>query len=111
MCVLQPLLGAVYNLNNNTFKRLVMQDSAFCSAPIMLADGNATIIGGDDSYGVEPDGYFDGRYLVRKFAPGAAGTLTVVAQMHQPRWYPSLTTLSDARVLITSGVSLPGGWG
>ncbi|KAK9795598.1 hypothetical protein WJX73_005422 [Symbiochloris irregularis] len=105
----RPLLGAVYNLNNNTFKRLSMQDSAFCSAPIMLWDGNATIIGGDDSYDQPNDGYGDGRYNVRKFAPGASGTLTVVAQMHTARWYPSVLTLSDGRILIVSGVTLPGG--
>ncbi|KAK9795594.1 hypothetical protein WJX73_004039 [Symbiochloris irregularis] len=104
----RPLLGSIYNLNNNTFRRLSMQDSAFCSAPIMLWDGNVTIYGGDNSYDQPNDGYQNGMYNIRKYVPGAVGQLSVVAQLHEPRWYPAVVTMHDGRVLIIGGVTVPG---
>lgn len=124
----QPLLAVVYNLNNNTYRQFALKDSAFCGAHIMLANGKVAVVGGDNAYANLDENFGDGRFAVRIFTPGSAAQndITVVANMdgtggnypcNNPspcddnaggRWYPSLTTLPDAQVLITSGVVVGG---
>ena len=117
---MQPLLGAVYNLNNNSYRQLAMFDGAFCGAHLMLYTGQVAVIGGSQEYANPVNDFYDGRFNIRIFAPGPNPTYTKVNTMvagpnypNNPRkvdsisggrWYPSVLTMPDGRVMITSGV-------
>jgi galactose oxidase-like protein len=69
----------------------------FCADQKLLYDGTVLIAGGaqwrDDVYGNEETRIFDPE--TDSFRP--------VQPMHEARWYPTLVTLGDGRVLATSG--------
>ena len=79
----------------------------FCADLKQLYDGTVLIAGGSEwrgNYLQDPttfDGYGDDE--ARVFDPDT-DTFTPVDQMSEPRWYPSMVTLADGRVLITSGL-------
>jgi hypothetical protein len=71
----------------------------FCAGHAQLSDGTLITAGGDDigQWGI-PDS--------RTFAPGSPGfpgTWTPRPLMQQSRFYPTVTTLRDGRVLVTGG--------
>ena len=59
VCVLQPNIAAVYNLNTNTYVYLPMTDSPFCGAHLQLIDDRILVVGGDN-IGLTPT-FTDGR--------------------------------------------------
>jgi galactose oxidase-like protein len=69
----------------------------FCADQKLLYDGTVLIAGGaqwrDDVYGNEETRIFD----------PDTDTFRRVQPMHEARWYPTLVTLADGRVLATSG--------
>src|SRR5262245_8230672 len=73
----------------NGFSNLV------CVGQSFLADGRAFLAGGHIAPGV---GLTDGNI----FDP-ISRTWTATAPMSFPRWYPTVTTLGDGRMLVTSG--------
>lgn len=69
----------------------------FCAGQAVLADGRPLIVGGtatDGGLGVDDITAFDWQ----------KETWQVLAPMQFPRWYATGTTLSDGKVLVTSGV-------
>lgn len=70
----------------------------FCADQELLHDGTLLIAGGSEW---TDDGYGDDE--ARVFDP-ATNTFRSVGQMAEPRWYPSLVTLPDGRVMVTSGL-------
>lgn len=77
----------------------------FCSDQKLLYTGDVLVAGGsrwdvpDDTRFPEPRGVT----TTRVFDAATDGFRTV-AEMQEPRWYPSLVTLADGRVLVASGV-------
>lgn len=77
----------------------------FCSDQKLLYNGRVLVAGGsrwdvpDDTRFPEPRGVS----ATRVFDP-ASDSFRSVADMREPRWYPSLVTLTDGRVLVASGV-------
>ncbi|HEX5812915.1 MAG TPA: hypothetical protein VFY38_12470, partial [Pseudonocardia sp.] len=71
----------------------------FCGGDAFLADGRLLSAGGTLDY--DP---FKGRRDVAVFDP-AAETWSFVAPMAHGRWYPTLITLGDGRVLAASGLN------
>jgi chitodextrinase len=70
----------------------------FCAGQAVLADGRPLIVGGtatDGGLGVDDITAFDWQ----------KETWQVLAPMQFPRWYATGTTLSDGKVLVTSGVN------
>lgn len=65
----------------------------FCSGHAWLPDGRLLVAGG------APIGAMNGTHI---FDP-ATETWNVVANMNEARWYPTLVTLADGRVLAASG--------
>jgi uncharacterized repeat protein (TIGR02543 family) len=73
----------------------------FCSGHTLLADGRVLVAGGHDevrgnNYGLTQSSIFDGN----GWQPSG--------RMHYPRWYPTLVTLGNGRVVALSGNQTPG---
>lgn len=77
----------------------------FCSGHCQLSDGRILIAGGD--FEVTSSGYFDGATAPKKcyiFDPAnLSSPWTTIADMNIGRYYPTLTTLPNGKVLISSG--------
>ena len=80
-----------------TFTQFSVSWDMFCNAISLLPDGRAFINGGTTQY--DP---FQGSPKSSIFDP-ATNTFTDAANMAHGRWYPTLTTLGDGRVLTFSG--------
>src|SRR5918992_608217 len=78
----------------------------FCGGDAFLADGRMLSAGGTLSY--EPG--FTGRKDVAVFDP-ANETWSFAAPMEHGRWYPTLISLADGRILATTGLDDHGGDG
>ena len=75
----------------------------FCNGMVILPDGRPLINGGTIQY--DP---FYGQPRNAVFDP-ATGTFTDVQSMAHGRWYPTVTTLGDGRVMTFSGLKETGG--
>src|SRR5579864_7507975 len=75
----------------------------FCNGMVVLLDGRAFINGGTIQY----DPFF-GALTSSVFDP-ATNTFTNVQNMAHGRWYPTVTTLGDGRVMTFSGLNETGG--
>src|SRR5215469_14376585 len=75
----------------------------FCNGMVLLDDGRALIDGGTIQY--DP---FYGEPQVAVFDP-ASNAFTNVTNMAQGRWYPTVLTLGDGRVMAFSGLNETGG--
>ncbi len=89
----------------------------FCSDVAQLADGRLLLAGGTDYYnqpavmdrdeGDDADvgvAELEGIRAARLFDP-STDSFTPAADMHYGRWYPTLVTLADGRVLAASGMT------
>ena len=87
----------------------------FCADQRLLVDGTVLAVGGTEwvnSNGIEvPDGSgagpteLLGRKNARIYHPGSdGGTWTQAEDMHWGRWYPTLITLPNGKLLVASGV-------
>jgi len=74
----------------------------FCNGMLTLMDGTALIAGGTIQY--DP---FDGSSETTIFEP-STNTFNNVGNMAHGRWYPTVLTLSDGRVMIFSGANETG---
>jgi Domain of unknown function (DUF1929)/Bacterial Ig domain/Glyoxal oxidase N-terminus/SdrD B-like domain/Kelch motif/Prealbumin-like fold domain len=82
---------------NSTFTSYPINVDLFCSGHALLADGRVLVVGGY-SGSSNPIGIANAEI----FDP-SNNTWTVVPNMTYRRWYPTATTLSDGRVLVTAG--------
>jgi hypothetical protein len=80
-----------------TFTQFSVSWDMFCNAMLLLPDGRAFINGGTIQY--DP---FEGEKNSAIFDP-ATNTFTNTSNMAHGRWYPTLTTLGDGRVMTFSG--------
>ena len=84
----------------STFATINGPDSIFCDGAASLPDGRVLVVGGWGGLTTGNIGIVD----TSIFDP-ANNTWTRVADMHTPRWYPSLTELADGRYVAVSGNS------
>jgi hypothetical protein len=82
---------------NNTFTNISTNADLFCSGHAMLGDGRILMVGGFGGSGTQM-----GIPNAEIFDP-AAKSWTAAPKMSFSRWYPTATTLSDGRVLVTAG--------
>jgi hypothetical protein len=97
----QPQPTVVWNPTApQNFTTLNAPDSVFCDGAAQLPDGRIIVVGGYGGLSTGQIGIVD----TNIFDP-ATNTWTRVANMHLPRWYPTLTELSDGRYVAISGNS------
>jgi hypothetical protein len=87
----------VWDYVNNQFSAITTNANLFCSGQASLADGRILLVGG---YG--GDNSHIGLADAEIFDPGT-NNFTTIPSMSYRRWYPTATTLSDGRVLVTAG--------
>jgi hypothetical protein len=81
----------------NTFTNIPFSADLFCSGHALLADGRILVVGGfggsGSAFGIANAEIFD----------PTSKTWSPVPNMAYKRWYPTATTLSDGRILVTAG--------
>jgi hypothetical protein len=95
--------AALYDPLARAFTAFSLSWDMFCNGMVLLPSGNALIAGGTSRY--DPD--FTGQPKTAIFDPWA-NTFTTVQNMSQGRWYPTVTTLGDGRVMAFSGINQNG---
>jgi Domain of unknown function (DUF1929)/Bacterial Ig domain/Glyoxal oxidase N-terminus/Kelch motif len=87
----------VWDYTNNIFTNISVAPDLFCSGHAVLADGRVLVVGGfggsGSALGISNAEIFD----------PSTNKWTTVPNMTYKRWYPTATTLSDGRVLVTAG--------
>jgi hypothetical protein len=91
------LTPTVWDYNTNVFTNIATSADLFCSGHAVLADGRILVVGGFGGSGTNI-----GIANAEIFDP-ATNVWTKVPNMAYKRWYPTATTLSDGRVLVTAG--------
>ena len=95
--------AAVWDPLSETFQTQSLAWDMFCNGMVVLHDGRVFINGGNLQY----DPFF-GERRNAVFDP-ATHTFTNVQNMAHGRWYPTVTTLGDGRVMTFSGLRETGG--
>jgi chitodextrinase len=94
--------GRTWDVLTNSFSTVPVPVNIFCSGHEQMADGRIFVGGGHNG------GAHIGLPTGNIFDP-SNDTWTVAANMSFPRWYPTVTTLPDGRLLVLSGeTSCPG---
>jgi hypothetical protein len=97
----QPQPSVVWNPSSpSTFTTVNAPDSVFCDGGAALPDGRLLVVGGYGGLSTGQLGIVD----TTIFDP-ATNSWSRVADMHLPRWYPTVTELADGRYLAISGNS------
>jgi Domain of unknown function (DUF1929)/Fibronectin type III domain/Glyoxal oxidase N-terminus len=100
----QPQPTVVWNPSTpQTFTTRNAPDSIFCDGAASLPDGRLLVVGGFGGFSTGETGIVD----TTIFDPATNGW-TRVANMHYPRWYPTVTELADGRYVAISGNSTDG---
>lgn len=88
------------------FQVVPLPTSAFCGGHSQRADGSILLVGGDVTS--IPNVVWDGTKGKRIYTPCVGeickGQWTILPDMENGRWYPTVVTLADGKQLILSGV-------
>ena len=95
--------AAVWDPVSQTFQTQTLAWDMFCNGMVVLHDGRVFVNGGNLQY----DPFF-GEPRNAVFDP-ATHLFTDVQNMAHGRWYPTVTTLGDGRVMTFSGLIETGG--
>nr|CAG8520818.1 1423_t:CDS:2 [Entrophospora candida] len=98
----KPAIVALYHLDDNTVTPVESLTDTFCSGGSWFGDGTLLNTGGDFE-GPKGNGFAAGGQTVRKYTPGTNNLQELQTAMQTKRWYPSVVTLADGRVLIIGG--------
>jgi hypothetical protein len=90
-------------VSGQTIAQFSLSWDMFCNGMVLLQDGTALVDGGTIQY--DP---FYGAPQVAIFDP-ATNIFTNVQNMAHGRWYPTVVTLEDGRVMTFSGLNETGG--
>ncbi len=97
--------NAVWDPTGTTQSSIAVQDieyDVFCSGVAVLPDGRAFVVGGTSDYS------FTGENRSSIFDP-LTNSFLQSQSMVDGRWYATITTLGDGRVMAWSGIKLTGG--
>jgi hypothetical protein len=96
----QPQPSMEFDLSTQTFtNQMNSPDDIFCGGMAELPDGRVIVVGGyggaTGNQGIVDTNIYD----------PTTSTWTRVADMHYPRWYPTITELPEGRYVVVSGKS------
>jgi hypothetical protein len=91
--------ATVWDLQAGTFNTQTQAWDMFCNGAVVLSDGRVLINGGNLVY--DP---FRGQPRNSVFDP-VTNQFTDIQNMAHGRWYPTVTTLGDGRVMTFSGLN------
>ena len=92
----------LWDPNSGTITQFSLSWDMFCNGMVLLQDGRALIDGGTIQY--DP---FHGELSVAAFDP-ATNLFSNLQNMAHGRWYPTVLTLGDGRVMAFSGLNETG---
>jgi hypothetical protein len=95
--------SAVWDPLSETFQTQTLAWDMFCNGMVVLHDGRVFVNGGNRQY----DPFF-GEDKSAVFDPVARQFTTISQNMANGRWYPTVTTLGDGRVMTFSGLGNSG---
>ena len=95
--------SAVWDPVSQTFQTQTLPWDMFCNGMVVLHDGRVLVNGGNLQY----DPFF-GERRNAVYDP-LTGLYTPIQNMAHGRWYPTVTTLGDGRVMTFSGLGDTGG--
>ncbi|KDQ33386.1 hypothetical protein PLEOSDRAFT_152955 [Pleurotus ostreatus PC15] len=116
-----PAWAALYNLKTHSVRPLAMDSNSFCAGGSYLSNGTMINVGGnpvvEDRVGAASFGDLNGLQSIRLFGPCNSGSSGDCAfyenhdtlHMASPRWYNTVTRLTDGSAIIVGG-SKKGGW-
>jgi Domain of unknown function (DUF1929)/Glyoxal oxidase N-terminus len=102
--------AALFDWSTNSLRTLPITWDMFCNGMSMMQDGRVLIQGGTKTYGAlavvgtQEDIPFLGLPNASIFDPSSESFVDIAATAHG-RWYPSVTELSDGRMMTTSGLN------
>jgi hypothetical protein len=101
---LGPFEAGIFDPVTNTYSALPNENKdMFCCGHAMLSNGNILLAGGTLEYDdVSPNGLWLGPKTAWIYDV-AAGSFRTVQDMKHGRWYPTLVTLADGKVLTVNG--------
>jgi hypothetical protein len=88
-----PLESRVWDPQTNAFTTQSYNQDLFCSGHAFLTDGRLCVVGGAPSGTLRATHIFD----------PMTETWSQVANMQDARWYPTVLTLEDGRIMAVSG--------
>ncbi|PKY52668.1 hypothetical protein RhiirA4_547280 [Rhizophagus irregularis] len=97
-----------YDIPTNKKRVLNLNTNTFCSAGAFLGNGTLVHTGGAEA--IAKDKFDEGFESLRIFEPcddGSCDWFENPKGLTSKRWYPTMTTLSDGRVLILGGSKKP----
>jgi hypothetical protein len=95
--------AAVLDPQTGLSTTLALTWDMFCNGMVVLPDGRPFVVSGTQQY--DP---FHGELRTAAFDP-VSGVFTNLQNLAHGRWYPSVTTLGDGRVMTFSGLLETGG--
>ena len=99
--LLDPETGKFERIASPPAKQYDEINDLFCSGHLQLADGNVLFVGGTGRY--YPGGAFTGSRQVNLY-DWKTGKWSAAGQLKEGRWYPTLVSLADGKIVIFSGL-------
>ncbi|KAI8846252.1 glyoxal oxidase N-terminus-domain-containing protein [Chytridium lagenaria] len=108
-----PAWSTEYDYTTDAFRPLRLRSNVFCGGGMLLPSGKLMVLGGAENF-TELGGLLDGMKSIRLLSPsGSAGKFGSQDWVDDPsnrkislaskRWYPSVATLPDGRLLVIGG--------
>ena len=101
-----PFEARILNLDTGSEKNLPLTEDLFCAGLTHLANGNVLLAGGTKMYDNDIDncnGKWHGLNSTYEVDTQSENLIWVSSMTHG-RWYPTLVTLSDGKVVVTNGL-------
>ncbi len=99
--LLDPETGTFKRIDSPPAWQYGTTNDLFCVGHVQLPDGNVLFVGGTGRY--YPGGGFDGTKQINLY-DWRTEQWKAIGEMKDGRWYPSLISLADGKVVIFSGL-------
>ncbi|CAI2171505.1 9641_t:CDS:2 [Funneliformis geosporum] len=95
----QPAVSTEWNLDTNEIRILDVASDTFCSAGSWLGNGTMLHTGGDNGNKF----LAAGQQTLRFYDPAVGDWVEIIGLMTSKRWYPTMLSLANGKVMILGG--------